>query len=125
MSEQLIIRGKAKLDIAEASLWYAQKRQGLGDEFLAAVRARLDRVVRETGGISDCRPKAYQTCAGRSISLRDILCSHGRRGRSACGVPYEPGSSTPAETPNLKERGIALETMTSEIHDPYPFKCSQ
>jgi toxin ParE1/3/4 len=45
MSRRLIIRGKAKLDLAEGSLWYARKNRDLGDEFLAAVRARLDRVV--------------------------------------------------------------------------------
>jgi len=47
MSRRLIIRGKAKLDIAKASLWYARKRRDLGDEFLAAVRARLDHIERE------------------------------------------------------------------------------
>jgi toxin ParE1/3/4 len=45
MNRRMIIRSKAKLDIAEAVLWYAQKRHGLGDEFLAAVRGRLDRVL--------------------------------------------------------------------------------
>ena len=49
MSRRLIIRGKAKLDIAEASLFYARKRHGLGDEFLAAVRARLDHVLSAPG----------------------------------------------------------------------------
>ena len=49
MTRRLFIRGKAKLDIAEAALYYSRRRLGLGDEFVAAVRTRLDRIVVEPG----------------------------------------------------------------------------
>ena len=45
MSQRIIIRAKAKLDIAEAAVWYRSKRDGLGDEFLAAVGRRIDYVL--------------------------------------------------------------------------------
>jgi plasmid stabilization system protein ParE len=51
MSRKLIIRPRAKVDLADAALWYEQQRAGLGDEFLAAVKARL-------AGVAD-RPASF------------------------------------------------------------------
>ena len=44
MKRRLIIRGPAKLDLAEAALWYHRKQSGLSEQFIKAIRATLDRV---------------------------------------------------------------------------------
>jgi hypothetical protein len=53
MNCRLIIRDEAEADIAEAALWYHLRTPGLGDEFLAEVRAAIQRAVKTlslTGG---------------------------------------------------------------------------
>lgn len=42
MTRQVIVRPEAAGDIEDAYSWYERARTGLGDEFLAAVRAGLD-----------------------------------------------------------------------------------
>lgn len=49
MSRRLIIRPWAKLDLADAALWYEQQRRGLGDEFLEAVKGRMTDVALHPG----------------------------------------------------------------------------
>jgi plasmid stabilization system protein ParE len=44
VTREIIVRSEAAGDIEEAYRWYDRARHGLGDEFLAAVRAGLDRV---------------------------------------------------------------------------------
>ena len=44
MSCQLIIRPEAEADMAEAYAWYERRREGLGLEFLAEVRAILGKI---------------------------------------------------------------------------------
>jgi toxin ParE1/3/4 len=46
MNRRLIIRDEAEADIAEAALWYHDRTPGLGDEFLAEVRAAIQRAVK-------------------------------------------------------------------------------
>lgn len=41
MTPPLTLRAAADGEIAEARLWYEEKRAGLGQEFLAAVRTTL------------------------------------------------------------------------------------
>lgn len=41
---RLEVRPEAELDALEAALWYDGEREGLGTEFLAALRATLARV---------------------------------------------------------------------------------
>jgi plasmid stabilization system protein ParE len=41
----LVIRPAAAADIDDAFLWYERQRAGLGEEFLAAVQATLDRIT--------------------------------------------------------------------------------
>jgi len=47
LSLRLRIRKAARGDIAEARRWYESERTGLGQEFIAAVRAALNRIERE------------------------------------------------------------------------------
>jgi hypothetical protein len=42
---ELILRPAAAADIEEAFLWYECQREGLGNEFLVAVRAGVDLVA--------------------------------------------------------------------------------
>ena len=44
MSLPIILRLAAKVDMAEARDWYEQHKPGLGQEFLDAVDATLDRI---------------------------------------------------------------------------------
>ena len=43
--KQIVVRPAAAADIEEAYEWYERQRPGLGEEFLAALRSTLDRVV--------------------------------------------------------------------------------
>ena len=44
MTRQFILRPRAERDIQSAYEWYESQRAGLGNEFLAALRERLDAV---------------------------------------------------------------------------------
>jgi toxin ParE1/3/4 len=46
MKYRLKVRQEAEADLAEARHWYNEQRPGLGDEFLAAVRATIQRIRR-------------------------------------------------------------------------------
>jgi hypothetical protein len=43
--KKFVVRPAAAKDIARAHAWYEGKREGLGDEFLAEVRAAIDLAV--------------------------------------------------------------------------------
>lgn len=47
MIRPLLLRPRAESDIQSIFEWYESKRPGLGDEFLAALRARLE-VIQES-----------------------------------------------------------------------------
>ena len=44
MTYERVIRGRAKVDIRRAALWYERQREGLGAEFVAEVDAALRRI---------------------------------------------------------------------------------
>lgn len=44
MTRQFILRARAERDIQSAYEWYASQRAGLGEEFLVALRERLEAV---------------------------------------------------------------------------------
>ena len=44
MTRQFILRPRAERDIQSAYEWYESQRAGLGNEFLAALRERLEAV---------------------------------------------------------------------------------
>ena len=44
MTRQFILRARAEQDIQSAFEWYESQRAGLGNEFLAALRERLEAV---------------------------------------------------------------------------------
>ena len=46
MTRQFVLRPRAEQDIRSAFEWYESQRAGLGDEFLAALRERLEAVRR-------------------------------------------------------------------------------
>jgi len=46
MPVELVVAPEAELDIAEAYAWYEGRRVGLGEEFLSAVDACLERIRR-------------------------------------------------------------------------------
>jgi plasmid stabilization system protein ParE len=46
MTRQFALRPRAEQDIQSAFEWYESQRAGLGDEFLAALRERLEAVRR-------------------------------------------------------------------------------
>ena len=64
MSHRLVVRPEAESDIVEAALWYEEQRSGLGFEFIAEVRATVDRVA-ET-------PTAYRLMR-RKPEVRRVL----------------------------------------------------
>ena len=66
MSQRLVIRPWAKLDLADAALFYEQRRSGLGDEFLAAVKTRLNDVRERPGSF----PIAYKNDLRRALVNR-------------------------------------------------------
>jgi len=43
---QVVVRGEAEADIAEASLWYETRSRGLGDTFMDAVKSALLQIGR-------------------------------------------------------------------------------
>jgi toxin ParE1/3/4 len=47
MSLDLIVRPEAELDIKDAYVWYDERSQGLGEQFLGAIDKALLLVVRE------------------------------------------------------------------------------
>ncbi len=46
MIRDVILRGKADAELAEAALWYEDRSPGLGSEFLLCVEAVLNSVMR-------------------------------------------------------------------------------
>lgn len=44
MAVELIFANEVQIDIAEAYAWYEGRRPGLGDEFVTAVEASLERI---------------------------------------------------------------------------------
>jgi plasmid stabilization system protein ParE len=57
MARGLVIAPEAANDIAEAYEWYEDRRRGLGEEFLSAVDASLQRILRT----SDIYSVVYET----------------------------------------------------------------
>ena len=51
MAAELVVAPEAELDIAEAYVWYESRRVGLGEEFLSAVDASIERIR--------CQPAIY------------------------------------------------------------------
>jgi plasmid stabilization system protein ParE len=47
MAAELVIAPEAELDITEAYVWYESRRVGLGEEFLSAVDASMERIRRQ------------------------------------------------------------------------------
>src|ERR1017187_3924254 len=45
MNRRLVVRDEAEADIQEAALWYEEQRADLGLEFVAEVRAAIQRAV--------------------------------------------------------------------------------
>jgi plasmid stabilization system protein ParE len=45
MTPRVVFRRVARAEFLEAASWYEQQRTGLGDEFLHAVQATIDRVA--------------------------------------------------------------------------------
>jgi plasmid stabilization system protein ParE len=56
MTRQFILRPRAENDIQSAFEWYESQRPGLGDEFLAAVREKLEAVR----GFPESSPVMYR-----------------------------------------------------------------
>jgi plasmid stabilization system protein ParE len=46
MAVKVILTPEADLDITEAYIWYERRRTGLGEEFLTAVDASIERIRR-------------------------------------------------------------------------------
>ena len=46
MAAKLVVAPEAELDIAEAYVWYENRRIGLGEEFLGSVDAAIERISR-------------------------------------------------------------------------------
>jgi plasmid stabilization system protein ParE len=47
MAAELVVAPETELDLIEAYDWYESRRWGLGEEFLSAVDASLERIRRE------------------------------------------------------------------------------
>ena len=98
MTRQFILRPRAERDIRSAYEWYESHRAGLGNEFLAALRERLEAVRGHPdqvplyiagSGAPWCRDFriSFSTSRGRNVSpcstTREIL----RSGLGASTVP--------------------------------------
>ena len=46
---KLIIKPFTELDATDAANWYNEKREGLGDEFILALDAKINAIQRNTG----------------------------------------------------------------------------
>jgi hypothetical protein len=46
MTTNLVLAPQSELDLAEAFVWYARRRIGLGEEFLSAVDACMEGIRR-------------------------------------------------------------------------------
>jgi plasmid stabilization system protein ParE len=53
MNMPLILTPEAEADIADARVWYEEKREGLGEEFVLCVEAGLDHIRRAPAGSSE------------------------------------------------------------------------
>ncbi|MGA3239371.1 MAG: type II toxin-antitoxin system RelE/ParE family toxin [Bryobacteraceae bacterium] len=47
MAAELVVAPEAELDITEAYVWYESRRVGLGEEYLSAVDASMERIRRQ------------------------------------------------------------------------------
>src|SRR5580692_3383136 len=47
MAAELVVAPEAELDVTEAYVWYESRRAGLGEEFLSAVDASMERIRRQ------------------------------------------------------------------------------
>jgi plasmid stabilization system protein ParE len=47
MAVELVVAPEVELDLTEAYVWYESRRAGLGEEFLSAVDASMERIRRE------------------------------------------------------------------------------
>ena len=67
---RIVGRPAAAADIEEAFRWYEDRREGLGDEFLAAVNLALDDIT--------LHPAMYRVMY-RPVQGREKSCSPGKR----------------------------------------------
>ena len=58
MTPRLVVRAAAEADIVDAALWYEQRAQGLGTEFLRA----LDVAFAEIARMPDRFPAVHREC---------------------------------------------------------------
>jgi plasmid stabilization system protein ParE len=65
MPVELVMAPEAGLDIAEAYLWYEDRRAGLGEEFLSSVEACLESIRRRP----EMYPAVHEGCR-RSLIRR-------------------------------------------------------
>ena len=85
---RLELHPEARAELRSAALWYEERRPGLGDEFISAISASLDRVsdARHSTGLVDARealsvvrvgrPWAFQT-ARRTLTQYTRTLKHG------------------------------------------------
>jgi plasmid stabilization system protein ParE len=86
---QLLVRSEAAADIEEAYQWYGRQRAGLGEEFLAAVDAKLQDITAHPAAYQIVHRDARRALLGRfpyAIYYRIyeemivvVACMHGRR----------------------------------------------
>ena len=72
MIRRFIVRARAERDIQSTFEWYESQQRGLGEEFLSAVRQRLETVR----SFPESAPILYRgpTRGGFTISVRHLLC---------------------------------------------------
>jgi toxin ParE1/3/4 len=56
MSRPVVIRPRARSELADAAAWYENQREGLGQEFMAAVQECLDRF----SAFAEAHPVIYE-----------------------------------------------------------------
>jgi hypothetical protein len=96
MPVELVIAPEAELDIAEAYVWYEDRKAGLGEEFLTSVDACLESIRR--------RPEMYPVVHEGyrrsliSLSICGVLRAVGGDGHDLRRISYlsRPGQMAPA-----------------------------
>jgi len=85
----ILIRPAAAAEIDDAFLWYERQQAGLGEEFLAAVQAAMEKVGAHPNGFPVVHRETRRALVHRfpyGIFYRDygdlvvvVACMHGRR----------------------------------------------
>jgi toxin ParE1/3/4 len=91
MGAELVVAPEAALDISEAYVWYESHRMGLGEEFLSAVDASIERIRRQPAIYARIHEK-YRRALIRRFLIRHLLRVRGNGRNSLRRVSHVSGA---------------------------------